>query len=126
MSSDFISMLFAILIYISIPSLLIYLSRKSDKYKKLLMPVIGAISPLILFYMFAMISHVFKVINSSVQDTDKLVMGEMFVMTFVGFFLLLSLGVIASIIFFKVENLLLRYLIGFFFGPLILFIVAFH
>ena len=101
----------ALLVELGVPVLLIYLSLKRSSKKHIFLPMLGAVTPLLLFYFFGAIDYF--VLN---PDEPSMYMAT-FIMTFAVYCLLLLVGFLLGVFLPVSISSNWRYFIGCIFGP---------
>lgn len=101
----------AIVIEFGLPAALIYVGAKKPNARKIVAPVVGALTPLLLFYVVGGVSHVLR------QEEGPSMFMAVFVMSFFPYCVLAVAGAALGIFLPKNLRLKWRYVVAFFLGP---------
>jgi len=101
----------AIVIEFGLPAALIYVATKKPNARKIVAPVVGALTPLLLFYIVGGVSHALR------QEEEPSMFMAVFVMSFFPYCVMAVAGAALGIFLPKNLRLKWRYVVAFFLGP---------
>lgn len=101
----------AIVVEFGLPAALIYVAAKKPNARKIVAPVVGALTPLLLVYVVGGVSHILR------QEGEPSIFMAVFVMSFFPYCVLAVAGAALGIFLPKNLRLQWRYLAALFLGP---------